>query len=663
MSYCLNPHCRRPQNPESAKFCSTCGFKLLLGDRYRGIRPLGSGSSSRIFLAVDEYKPSRPKCVIKQFFLHTQTPLEPDRAKELFRREAIQLDRLGRHPQIPELLAHFEQGDYQYLVQEFINGENLTEEMAATGPFSDDQIWHLLNNLLPVLSFIHRHQVIHRDIKPQNIIRRHTNHQYVLVDFGSAKSIKGTTVAKTGVLAGSSEFAAPEQAIGKATFASDLYSLGVTCIYLLTQKLPADLFDEAEGCWIWRFHLKQPVNPCLSAILDKLLQSPIKLRYQAAADVLKDLNTPTLVNALGAGLDTTNSRVAQDRTSSSKRREDPTLAISNGYTPATPVTSTLPKSATQVVQSANGLSALSSPPQWTCSRTLMGHLSWVRTVVIHPDGKTLASGGGDRTIKIWNLETGELLKILSAHTAWVRALAISADGSLLASCSNDRTIKLWQWRTGELLQTLTGDLGWIRSVAFSPDGQVLASGSQDKTVRLWSVATGELRRTLIGHRHWVTSVVFVPASTAPNSSEPLLISGSRDKSMGIWNYQTGRLVAALKGHADAINGLAVSADGRSLVSGSDDGTVRLWDLSLRRLQHTLTGHRGAVNSVAISSDGSTLISGSQDRVVKLWCLKTGELLQTLTGHANWVWSVDFSLDGETIASGSWDGSVKIWHRA
>jgi serine/threonine protein kinase len=172
MSYCLNPHCSSPQKPDSDKFCSTCGFRLLLGDRYRAVRPIGRGGFGKTFLAVDEYKPSQPACVIKQFLPQDRSVLDFDRARELFRQEAMRLEQLGTHAQIPELLAHFEQAEYQYLVQEFIDGHNLMEEVMLHGSFSDRQVWQLLDDLLPVLEFIHHHQVIHRDIKPQNIIRR-----------------------------------------------------------------------------------------------------------------------------------------------------------------------------------------------------------------------------------------------------------------------------------------------------------------------------------------------------------------------------------------------------------------------------------------------------------------------------------------------------------
>jgi serine/threonine protein kinase len=308
MSYCLNPHCPTPQNPADNKFCQSCGSKLLLKDRYRTIQPIGQGGFGRTFLAVDEDKPSQPPCVIKQFFPQAQGTNTVQKAAELFTQEAIRLDELGKHPQIPELLAYFSQDSQQYLVQEFIDGRNLAEELAISGTFNEAQIRSLLHDLLPVLQFVHQHQVIHRDIKPENIIRRTSptsrlstfplTHgrigELVLVDFGASKVATGTALARTGTAIGSAGFAAPEQNYGKALFTSDIYGLGVTCIHLLTGMHPFDLFDANEGVWVWRNVLKSPVSEALGRILDKMIVSATNRRYQSVAEVLNDLNAQTL---------------------------------------------------------------------------------------------------------------------------------------------------------------------------------------------------------------------------------------------------------------------------------------------------------------------------------------------------------------------------------
>ncbi|BAY18104.1 serine/threonine protein kinase [Anabaenopsis circularis NIES-21] len=295
MSYCLNPRCPKPENPADVKFCTTCGSKLLLKERYRAIRPIGQGGFGRTFLAVDEDKPSKPRCVIKQFYPQAQGTNTVKKAVELFIQEAVQLDELGKHPQIPELLAYFTQDDRQYLVQEFINGLNLAQELAKNGTFSETRIYQLLNDLLLVLQFCHTKQVIHRDIKPENIILRESDRKLVLVDFGAAKSATGAALNQTGTSIGSPEYVAPEQIRGRAVFASDIYSLGATCINLLTGRSPFDSYDTNNDTWVWQKYLTTPVSNHLSRIFNKMLESIPARRYQTVDEVLQDLNTQSPV--------------------------------------------------------------------------------------------------------------------------------------------------------------------------------------------------------------------------------------------------------------------------------------------------------------------------------------------------------------------------------
>jgi serine/threonine protein kinase len=259
---------------------------FLDNGNYRILKPISQGGFGKTFLAIDEKKPESRLCVIKQFLpqCHHQ------QAAELFKQESLRLVQLGHHPQIPEFIDTFEQDGNQYLVQEWIEGQTLEEELNTAGVFTEAEIWHLLQQLLPVLSFIHDQQVIHRDIKPANIIRRLGDRQLVLVDFGAAKYITAQTPPNTGTLIGSAEYAAPEQIQGQVAFASDLYSLGVTCLYLLTQISPFNLYDCSEDTWIWRQYLPCPISSYLEQILGKLLQKATKRRYQSAAEVLADVN-------------------------------------------------------------------------------------------------------------------------------------------------------------------------------------------------------------------------------------------------------------------------------------------------------------------------------------------------------------------------------------
>jgi serine/threonine protein kinase len=304
MSHCLNPVCDR-QNAANANLCQYCSSQLLVGDRFRALKVIGRGGFGKTFLAVDESLPSKPRYVIKQFLPLTFANTE--KASELFQQEARRLEALGQHPQIPTFIAYYEQEDRQYIVQEFIDGQNLLEEIAEQGVFSETKIYDLLRNLLPVLEFIHQHQVIHRDIKPENIIRRSTSldaslasssiskSDFVLVDFGAAKYAKGSALVKTGTSIGSAEYVAPEQARGKAEFASDIYSLGVTCIHLLTHTSPFDMID-GDNNWVWRDWLKDyQVSDRLTYVLNKMISPLLSQRYPSVAFVNADLRNPSLL--------------------------------------------------------------------------------------------------------------------------------------------------------------------------------------------------------------------------------------------------------------------------------------------------------------------------------------------------------------------------------
>jgi serine/threonine protein kinase len=293
MSYCINPTCPAPdKNSPTTNFCMSCGAKILLKDRYRALKLLGQRGFGKTFKAVDEDQPQKPLCVIKQFAFSNNHPETRQIALKLFYEEAQHLEALGKHDQIPELLAYFDVEGQPYLVQQFIDGQDLEQELATAGTFNQAKIRELLESLLPVLDFLHHQSppVIHRDIKPANIIRRRSDGGLVLVDFGAAKQATQSMLAKTGTAIGSAEFAAPEQARRKPAFASDIYSLGVTCIYLLTQVSPFDLFDMNQDAWVWRDYLvNNPVDEKLGKVLDKMIANSLSQRYRSTTGILKSL--------------------------------------------------------------------------------------------------------------------------------------------------------------------------------------------------------------------------------------------------------------------------------------------------------------------------------------------------------------------------------------
>ena len=294
---CLNPECDNPSVPEHTKLCPNCGVTLVtLRDRYRPIKSLGGGGFGKTYLAEDIDK-LNAQCVIKQFAPQISGTNALQKAKELFLQEAQQLQKLGEHSQIPTLLAYFEENHRLYLVQQFIDGENLLEELGKQGIFSESKIRALLQDLLTTLKVVHQDGVIHRDIKPENIMRRRGDDKLILIDFGASKQLQGTV--KTGTSIGTFGYSPLEQMQdGKVYPASDLYSLGASCFHLLTGVHPWQLWQEDGYGWVktWRSHchLQKPINSDLGRILDKLLQKDYQQRYQSAQEVLKDLKTSQL---------------------------------------------------------------------------------------------------------------------------------------------------------------------------------------------------------------------------------------------------------------------------------------------------------------------------------------------------------------------------------
>ncbi|EDR06794.1 uncharacterized protein LACBIDRAFT_299673 [Laccaria bicolor S238N-H82] len=289
----------------------------------------------------------------------------------------------------------------------------------------------------------------------------------------------------------------------------------------------------------------------------------------------------------------------------------------------------------------------------------LGHDAWVTSVAFSPDGRHIVSGSGDKTVRVWDAQTGQsVMDPLKGHDNWVTSVAFSPDGRHIVSGSRDKTVRVWDAQTGQsVMDPLKGHDDCVTSVAFSPDGRHIVSGSRDKTVRVWDAQTGQsVMDPLKGHDNWVTSVAFSPDGRH-------IVSGSRDKTVRVWDAQTGQSVMdPLKGHDSWVTSVAFSPDGRHIVSGSSDKTVRVWDAQTgQSVMDPLKGHDDWVTSVAFSPDGRHIVSGSRDKTVRVWDAQTGQsVMDPLKGHDDWVTSVAFSPDGRHIVSGSRDKTVRVW---
>jgi WD40 repeat protein/formylglycine-generating enzyme required for sulfatase activity/serine/threonine protein kinase len=283
-----------------------------------------------------------------------------------------------------------------------------------------------------------------------------------------------------------------------------------------------------------------------------------------------------------------------------------------------------------------------------------------------PDGKKIAGGSDDGSIKIWDAETGKEVHNLSSHSddSRVTSISYSPDGKKVASGSDDYSIKIWDAETGKELQTLTGHTENIYSVSFSPDGKRLLSSSGDSDgddkntdanhLKMWDLNTGKELAILNKQKGSVYAANF-------SSDGKKIASGeSDDYSIKIWDAETGKELQTLKGHTSWVYCLSFSPDGKKIASGSDDYSIKIWDAETGKELQTLTGHTSSVTSVSFSPDGKKIASGGWDISIKIWDAKTGKEVQTLKGHTSSVTSVSFSHNGKTITSGGSDG-IKIWN--
>jgi WD40 repeat protein len=484
-------------------------------------------------------------------------------------------------------------------------GKSLATILAEQGTFSPAEVWQILEDLLPMLQALHERQMIHGDIQPGTIVQANAPCGVYLA---ARPLLNLESIARTGsqILPGSPppspDYAPPEQVRGQPVFASDLYSLGVTCIYLLTSIHPFTLFDAINDRWIWQDYwivdeLENTNCSRLKQVLNQLIESNLERRFTSAKDAIAVL-----------------------------------YGIRGLKVPVVPVI---------------------TPSHWHCTATLSGHQGFsagVNAVAIAPDHQTIASASQDKTICLWNINTKTLLFTLP-EKARINTVAFHpSNAELLASGCHDRAVQLWNLQTRQA-KSFIGHRHAVNAVAWSPDGKVLASGSSDKTVKLWNVE-GNLIATLEGHRLAVNAIAFSPQGN-------IILSASADASVCVWDSQTFERLQVLVGHTGAVTAIAFAPNGEWFATGSEDRTIRIWDTSYECIR-TLPGHPWLISGLTISPNSKILLSSSWDCTIKLWDVKQGKEIESLVGHTDSITSVAIAQNGGAIVSGSQDKTVKVW---
>ena len=644
MSLCINPDCPRPDHPGNgeAASCQACGTVLVLQGRYRVMRLLSSQTG--FGMVYEAYERDRPKILKVLRREHTQIP----KVLAMFQHEAAVLSRL-RHPGVPfvEETGYFVVTPpgtvlpLHCIVMEKIDGLNLTQWMQQQGnhPIREQQAVEWLTQLVQILHQIHENSYSHRDIKPENVMIR-TSGRLALVDFGAAREMTQTylaDVSRGGVATAisSAGYTPPEQEQGQAVLQSDFYALGRTLIYLLTTKPPTDsaLYNPFQNRFEWRSYAPQ-ISAGLADLLDSMIAPRVVDRPASAQAILGQLQQLAL------------------------RPKPQLVALSETVLPGSPAP-THPETALQLGITTPSWQTL---PQITLTRKRRPWL-WAVAALF---GLVVVGGGA---IAIHQRVTSPLSvqlpepsptpvqpqRSLSAHSGSINDLLLFADGVHMVSASADKTIRLWDLTSGELLQTWSNQTGFVNTVLLSPDETRLYSGNADGTLQGWTVASGSLLwQKKAAHSGPINTVGRTPDGQ-------LLISGGADGSINIWEASTGKVVDSFATQQGAVNSLVVTSDGRYIISGGSDRTVKLWDITTGQLERTLDRHESFVNALIISPDGRFLFSASADGTIRQWQLDTGELLRTLSGHTSYVNDMVFSRDGLTLSTGSADKTVRIWN--
>jgi WD40 repeat protein/predicted Ser/Thr protein kinase len=589
----------------------------LFGGKYSVGKVLGQGGFGITYMGADNLL-SRP-VAIKELFpegcQRNGTTVQPTRIppsdfssmKQKFLDEARLLASLN-HPGIVKVYDFFEENNTAYMVMEYLRGKSLAKLVEERGgALSEQEAVGYILKVCEALDVVHKAGYLHRDIKPENIIVCEDG-RVVLVDFGAARSFMAGKTGKMTVIL-TPGFAPLEQYAEQAKRGAytDIYALGATLYYLLTGQVPVSAADRFSGVELKGVReINGRVSRQVEEAVRKAMAMRVEERPQSVGEFVRLLTSPSV-----------------------------------GVATSSVGVSAVPKvSVPSVVKGV-----------WREVATLRGHGSYVWSVTFSPDGKFLASGSMDWTVKVWEAGSWREVATLEGHEYSVQSVSFSPDGKFLASGSKDKTVKVWavgRWRE---VATLEGHINFVLSVTFSPDGKFLASGSMDWTVKVWAVGRWREVATLRGRGGPVWSVAFSPDGK-------FLASGSHDTTVKVWGVGSWREVATLEGHEYSVRSVTFSPDGKFLASGSSDETVKVWEVGSWREVATLRGHGGSVKSVTFSPDGNFLASGSGN-IVEVWEVSSWRKVATLR-HGSIVESVTFSPDGKFLASGSEYGTVKVW---
>ena len=531
-----------------------------------------------------------------------------------------------------------------YLVMDYFDGTNLQDYIEQNGPLPPERLLPLARIVAEALQAAHLRGILHRDVKPANLLVRPdgSGWRVKLIDFGLAlkQTVLQTSLAPSSArlrtvtgysIAGTIDYAAPEQmgrlpgvAVGPHT---DVYGFGKLCCFALfrtVNPLRKHWRDIPE-------HLADLLEQCLHEQPQERLPNFDKVLAGLVAPVEKPAPPP------------------------------PAPLVSVPVQPAVkvaPVPATTAKSGQTAVANPKREWWRVRPEQGDAValagkvRRFEGHSDAVLSVAFSPDGQRLLSGSADSTVRLWNLHSGAETCILSGHTDKVWSVAFLPDGKRAISAGKDKSVRLWDLERGRELRCFEGRTN--RGLAVSPDGSLALTGSlSDGMVRLWLVDTGRELARFKGHMSWVLGFAFTPDGKQA-------LTSSADGTVRLWEVNGGRELKRLSGHKDQVQSVAVGNGGRQVLSGGADQTVRLWDLKSGKQVRLFADAVDQIWCVTFSPDGWLAAWEGPDWTVVVREVDSGREVQRFPGHSARIMSVSFAPDGRSLLSGSVDKTLCLW---
>jgi WD40 repeat protein len=638
--------------------------------------------------------------------------LGPEEAVKRFQREALAAARLS-HPNIVMVYDAGKVGELHYIAMEYLEGIDLESLVEESGRLAVWQACDYVRQAAWGLQHAFERGMVHRDIKPANLIAipveaqpagkgaappaGASGHLIKVLDMGLARfteinqPAEWGTMTMAGSLVGTPNFMAPEQALDshRADVRSDLYSLGCTFYYLLLGKPPYLGRSVMETLDMHRWlsprlvnRLRPDVPVAVADIIRKLMAKRPEERFQTPAELAGALEdflqtasalagqaqapaeaSPTYIDTLTLGGSPTSvaGLLPSPRTTRRVKNLKGMLADAlekNETTRAYEIVETMlaldPNDSDVVAARAFLVASLQSSGAVASCRVFEGHSRPVMSVAFAADGRHFLSGSQDRSVRLWDVESGKQIRCMTGHTGGVNSVALSFDGGLALSGSEDKCVHLWELPSGRELRRFRGYRGVVTSVIFYGDARKALSASRERTVHLWELATGKELKQFKGHTNEVLCLAAAPKSGR-------FLSGGRDSSIRVWTMHDGREAQRFVVKAPGfVLSVAFSPDENLAVAGYSDGAIYLYDLHKEGDPRRWQGHAGRVTSAVFTPDGQHILSGGQDRTVRLWDAGTGQELLCLKGHGDEVTSVAVSPEGRAALSSSLDGTVRLW---